>query len=937
MTFINALQLGFSSLVVAVALVSCGSGKAAPTGSDTTNNAGVNSTGESCTTPNDDCPCTTEGQVVACGKVQVKTGTTVTCEMGNRTCSGGHWSTCQGTSITTKALAPLSPTNGVGILALPIVTNQSAGCSLNLCDPYCNQFDNHPNGPSDAGADDSGFLITADAGLEPTPAASVVVGVLAGQVQVASTTGDTDCTPAPPNLHTGACTGSPYSSCQQDFRCDTGSNHCVWNGGEGYYDGTAGGPDLTMGAACSYGAGANFPVCNRGSTSIASGTVLNVFYSNTQLNGCAPPTGTPDCTGTTTAALDPGSCINLVCNAGSGKYAVITGVTEDANHCQNNGATIQVGTGCGTCQSCVTTVSGTVKDPGKNVGLSGVTVFQPNQTPAALTDFSGSPVCDSCSALVNPSTFITAANTGTNGSFSLGRAAPGPGLVVSQTGRWRRQAAVNLNACVNNTIADDNIRMPKNRAEGDIPKMALVIGDRESLECWVAKVGIDSNEIWPQGGTAPAVTAGSVTKPAGVDAARIQLFTANTSSGLGQASGRPSAPVGSNLWAAGGPLGNYSAVILPCDSGHYTGLSTGDNGRMANYAKAGGRLFMDHLTGSEEWLNGSNATSTWKATSTWQGNTSPTLPAVGYVFGGKTSDSTAQQALYAWMALNAPSTSTPTGAGYLNVSNPRADSLIPNSATTTEWLRGHKQDSWTGNYTTDRNVVTGSNYDYELSYSFDVNADASLTPSPGASSCGRVIYNGMHVSQTRATQQSGFGGTFATSIKFPTDCKTTALSSEELALEYQFFQLTACPYTPPPTPAPPAPPGASTGGNGTYTVKFTSDCATNYPGTVTEWGFFRWIADASNGTSIVFKARTADNDTDLATATDFTVGTANSNTTTWTNDASTMDQHFRNDLAPTTVVTSQAELQVSMVFTSNGVNSPILYDWRAEYSCVPNQ
>ena len=54
------------------------------------------------------------------------------------------------------------------------------------------------------------------------------------------------------------------------------------------------------------------------------------------------------------------------------------------------------------------------------------------------------------------------------------------GDVVIQVGKWRRQVTLpTVTACQDNPIADANhdlLRLPRNKAEGHIPKMALTTG-----------------------------------------------------------------------------------------------------------------------------------------------------------------------------------------------------------------------------------------------------------------------------------------------------------------------------------------------------------------------------------------------------------------------------------------------------------------------------
>src|SRR6478735_341170 len=54
-------------------------------------NASVTNECYRCATPDDDCPCSTEGMTYACGKIESKTDHGVTCKMGERVCRGGTW------------------------------------------------------------------------------------------------------------------------------------------------------------------------------------------------------------------------------------------------------------------------------------------------------------------------------------------------------------------------------------------------------------------------------------------------------------------------------------------------------------------------------------------------------------------------------------------------------------------------------------------------------------------------------------------------------------------------------------------------------------------------------------------------------------------------------------------------------------------------------
>lgn len=526
---------------------------------------------------------------------------------------------------------------------------------------------------------------------------------------------------------------------------------------------------------------------------------------------------------------------------------------------------------------CPTSVSGTVMDPGMNVGLSGITVYQPQSAPLPIADPTGGatpPPCDTCASLLPP--IYAAVTTDENGNFTLPILLPnplGPVTIVAQAGRWRRIATFTPVVCGNTALTNDQIRMPANQGEGDIPLMALVMADREALECWLLKIGISSSEIqnYVPGGTN-----------------RIQLYWTN---GESTAAGTP--PPGSTLWGAGGTLNNYSALILPCDNQDVVPTAE-EEAAMIEYANAGGRIFMDHLTGAE-WLKGGAAPWNSTAIATWQGNVTPASPAKGMVL----NSTPAQEAFYKWASVW---DDTPYGAGWVESLNPRSDALVA-GADTTEYIRGESTNDWAGD-------PTGN---YSLSFGF-------LTPAGTTATCGRVIYNGMHVSQSRATGAYPY----TTASQFPASCSlAAALSPEELALEYQFFQLTAC--TGAPTPTTPLVPE-------TFTRDFEAECA---PSTRVQWRFFEWQATIPAGTSIAFTAQTAATEAALSGQPSVGAGTASFTTTTWSSDANDITWHLANDVTPGLL--SQEWLRITMAFDPTPAVSPVLLDWRQMYDCAPTE
>ena len=387
------------------------------------------------------------------------------------------------------------------------------------------------------------------------------------------------------------------------------------------------------------------------------------------------------------------------------------------------------------CESGKTTsISGIVRTPAKIspdplynavVYLPGATVepFKPGVSCERCGNVSGEPVAATLSA--------------SDGTFKIDDAPAGHDIaLVVQMGRWRRQVTLpEVVACQDNPLPEDLTRFPRNRSEGDIPRLALVTSPYDPEECILRKLGIDDAEF-----TLPS------------EEGRVNLFT-----GQG-ALGSASAPTGSELWGDAQVLASYDMVLLPCASTPedvYPGDqpdqlgSAAARGALADYANAGGRVFTTDLSFS--WILSDGAP--FANVANWVAR-----PARDDFY--DTLDSSIDtsfpkgQALADWLhGINA----TPT-LGQITLHETFLRSLSVNPPTQ-RWLYSETPQSL-------------------QSFTFNTPIDT-----PAEAQCGRAAYSSFHIA----------GATSSDSVPtFPEECDAAPLTPQERVLEFMLFDLASC-------------------------------------------------------------------------------------------------------------------------------------------------
>ncbi len=240
------------------------------------------------------------------------------------------------------------------------------------------------------------------------------------------------------------------------------------------------------------------------------------------------------------------------------------------------------------CMNGTTTISGRVFAPGHAadpafpaVGsadpLPNALVFVPN---ASIKPFTPGVSCDNCGASVSGAPLVKAVSA-IDGTFTLKNAPVGKNIpLVVQIGRWRRQVTIpTITACVDNAQPAGLTRLPRNKAEGDIPLMAFSTGAVDGLECVLRKMGVDDAEFTqPNGG------------------GRIHIYTGEGAAGANAGGGTPSA---TTLWANAATIDQYDLVLFPCQGNQFN-KTAAQQQVVHDYANAGGRVFATHY--SYVWL-----------------------------------------------------------------------------------------------------------------------------------------------------------------------------------------------------------------------------------------------------------------------------------------------------------------------------------------------
>ena len=333
---------------------------------------------------------------------------------------------------------------------------------------------------------------------------------------------------------------------------------------------------------------------------------------------------------------------------------------------------------------CPTSISGKVFAPNGTLPLYNVLVYAPVSDPPPFTP---GVQCGQCSPEL-PGGAYASTQSDPQGNFRLEGIPAGTDVpIIITTGKWRRKLTVNTTACVDTPIPDGEFRLPRNKTEGELPRIAIVTGGCDALACIFSKLGIDTAEF----GTSSASTASVV----------FYNGVGGTSPSGSQAS--------TTLHSSLAEMSKFDVVVNSCECNEHNENKTAPD-LLRQYADLGGRVLGSHF--HYTWTK--NLVPQWSGTATWTTGASNLPDIVDQTHPGG-------MALARWLV--ATGASSTLGQIQLGTKTPNASAVATG---TTRWI------SATG-------VVGQQPTTHYLSF----NTPVGLMPE---NQCGKVVYAGMHVS-----------------------------------------------------------------------------------------------------------------------------------------------------------------------------------------------
>ncbi len=248
----------------------------------------------------------------------------------------------------------------------------------------------------------------------------------------------------------------------------------------------------------------------------------------------------------------------------------------------NGGATPPPGgfSGCGT------TLSGVTRDPAGRLPLYNVVVYVPSEPLAPLERGATCETCDgNFSGRPIAATVSDAAGRFTLDISNVPQRENIP--IVVQAGKWRRQVTLaSATDCGDTALGAELSRLPRSRAEGDLPHIAVMRAGSDALECLFTKIGVAPSEFTPGG------------EPGSVELFYSDLANATEDTGRMDVAGTTVAlPNIDGLLSDYAAMQSYDMILMSCEGGddRYDPPNLEHRENLQRYANEGGRLFGGHF------------------------------------------------------------------------------------------------------------------------------------------------------------------------------------------------------------------------------------------------------------------------------------------------------------------------------------------------------
>jgi hypothetical protein len=399
-----------------------------------------------------------------------------------------------------------------------------------------------------------------------------------------------------------------------------------------------------------------------------------------------------------------------------------------------------------------TRLIGTVTDPAGARPISNAVVYVPN---APLAPLATGASCDRCDA-PHSGAPLRITSTDAAGRFELDNVPFGDNIpVVVQIGKWRRTTVIASIPVCSETRLD--VRLPKNRAEGDIPRIAIATGAADPLPCLLRKMGIDDSEVGASGSDA-----------------RIHLYQGGgydeadggaSHAASGSIANGPKLPSAESLWNDPTALMRYDAVLLACEGAPNDDAqhkSPAAKQALYDYAKAGGRVLATHF--HDTFFSGSPDPAP-RGVAAWSDRTGPAAgdPRTTSVDADLATTFPKAAALSAALAKEGAL----TAGGKLTLFDARHD-VDGVDAGALAWIQA-------------------ANPGFPAAPAIQHLTFVAPIGATDAQACGRVAFTNVHFGPS---QEPGL--TDDAQKPFPASCSTTVLSSQQKALERILFDLVSC-------------------------------------------------------------------------------------------------------------------------------------------------